>query len=202
MSKMKIAILGGSFDPPHIGHLLVAQQVKRLLNIDQVWLMPAYSHPFSKSLSTSVHRLAMVKLLEDDTIKASDFEIKKKGVSYTIDTMQSLTKMYPQHSFYWISGSDQIQDYLKWKNWQDFIQNYKIIIYARDENKAVLEDALKTTLEMTTVPNTIYILASKELPTMNISSSTIREKVKRNESIRGLVPKKVEQYIMENKLYE
>jgi len=202
MSKMKIAILGGSFDPPHVGHLLVAQQVKRLLNIDQVWLMPAYSHPFSKSLSTSVHRLAMVKLLEDDTIKASDFEIQKKGVSYTIDTLESISNRYPHHSFYWISGSDQIKDFPKWKNWQEFLRNYKIIIYARDENKETLEDTLKTTLGITTIPNSLYILASKDLPTMNISSSTIREKVKKNEPIRGLVPKKVEQYIMENKLYE
>nr|MBP9719374.1 adenylyltransferase/cytidyltransferase family protein [Candidatus Levybacteria bacterium] len=92
---MKIAILGGSFDPPHVGHLLVAQQIKRLLNIDQVWLMPTYSHPFNKSLSTSAHRLAMVKLLEDDTIKASSFEIQKKGVSYTIDTLKALTKEHP-----------------------------------------------------------------------------------------------------------
>lgn len=199
---MKIAILGGSFDPPHVGHILVAQQVKRLLNIDQIWLLPAYSHPFSKSMSPALHRLAMVKLLEDDTIKASDFEIQKKGVSYTIDTLENLKKTYPQHSFYWISGSDQIQDYPRWKNWKQFLTNHKIIIYARDEQKETPEDTVKRALGVATVPNTMYILASKELPTMNISSSTIREKVKKNEPIRGLVPKKIAQYIMENKLYE
>lgn len=199
---MKIAILGGSFDPPHVGHLLVAQQVKRLLNIDQVWLMPTYSHPFNKSSSQPQERLAMVKLLEDDTIKASSFEIQKKGISYTIDTLKALAKEYPYDSFYWISGSDQIKDYPQWKNWLEFVQNNKIIIYARGSEKEALEQEIKMILNLDAIPNTLYLLASKDLPTMDISSSTIREKVKRHESIRGLVPKKVEQYIIEHNLYQ
>lgn len=199
---MRIAILGGSFDPPHIGHLLVAQQVKKMLNIDQVWLLPTFSHPFNKSLTTPQHRLAMVRLLETDTIRTSDFEIQQQGTSYTIDTLQKLSKAYPQHSFYWVSGSDQIKDFPKWKDWQTFLQNYKIIIYARDEKQEALEEVFTKTTGIPKIPNNIFILASKDLPTMDISSSTIRKKVKKREPIRGLVPKKVEQYIMEHKLYE
>lgn len=198
---MKIAILGGSFDPPHVGHLLVAQQVKTMLNIDQVWLLPTFSHPFNKALTSPKHRLTMVKLLENDTIKASDFEIRKEGISYTIDTLNELTKMYPQHSFYWISGSDQIHEFPKWKQWQEFLQKYKIIIYAREQEKHVIEENIQRILGSTNIPNTLFILATKELPTMNISSSTIREKVRHQQPIRGLVPKKVEEYILENKLY-
>jgi nicotinate-nucleotide adenylyltransferase len=198
---MKIAILGGSFDPPHIGHLLVAQQVKKLLNIDQVLLMPTYSHPFQKSLIPAKHRLAMTKLLEDLTIKASDFEIAQQGVSYTIDTLKKLTHTFPQHSFYWISGSDQIQEFPKWKNWQELITTYKIIIYARNQDKLIIEQQLKVILETDIIPQTIYILPTKDLPTINISSSNIRERIKQNQSIRGLVPRNVEVYIQEHKLY-
>lgn len=199
---MKIAILGGSFDPPHMGHLLVAQQVKKFLNIDQIWLMSTYSHPFNKKLSPAKHRLSMVKLLEDETIKASDFEIQKKGVSFTIDTLKNLTKTYPQHVFYWVAGSDQIMDLPKWKNWEELIRNYKIIIYARDAEKHIIENEIKYILNLEQIPNSLFILATKDLPTMNISSSTVREKIKRHESIRGLVPKKVEEYILEHDLYK
>jgi nicotinate-nucleotide adenylyltransferase len=199
---MKIAILGGSFDPPHIGHLLVAQQVKKLLNIDQVWLMPTYSHPFQKSLIPAKHRLAMIQLLEDTTIKASDFEIQKQGVSYTIDTLKNLNNTFPQHSFYWISGSDQIQEFPKWKNWQELITTYKIIIYARNQDKPMIEQQLKAILKTETIPQTLFILPTHDLPTITISSSSIRERIKQNQSIRGLVPKRVEEYIHEHKLYE
>lgn len=197
---MRIAILGGSFDPPHIGHLLVAQQVKKLLNVDQVWLMPAFTHPFNKPLTNATHRLAMAKLLQDSAVKVSDFEIAKKGTSFTIDTLTALKKEYPQDSFFWIIGSDQVTDFPKWKNWEEIINKYHLIIYSRNEPHA-LEEKIKTMLALAAVPNTIHILNTTDLLTSDASSRSIRKRAKDGLSLKGLVPKAVETYIMEHKLY-
>lgn len=199
---MKIAILGGSFDPPHVGHLLVAQQVKKLLNINQVWLMPTFTHPFQKTLTPAKHRLAMTRLLEDDMIKVSDFEIQKKGISYTIDTLRTLSKLYEQHMFFWIIGSDQIADFPKWKDWETILAKYHLIIYARGETPQVLEETIKVSWGLFHAPATVHILDTQDLLTSPASSSDIRTRRKCGLSIRGLVPKKVEAYIIENNLYK
>lgn len=199
---MKIAILGGSFDPPHVGHMLVAAQVKKLLNIDKVWLMPTFSHPFQKSLSPAKDRLAMTKLLEDDQIIASDFEIVKKGVSYTINTLDQLSKLHPLDTFFWIIGSDQIDDFPKWNRWEEIIQKYHLIVYARNEDPKRLEEKMQEIFHMPVLPGTIHILNTKELMTSNTSSTQVRERIKKRQAIRGLVSKKVEEYIIAHELYK
>jgi nicotinate (nicotinamide) nucleotide adenylyltransferase len=198
---MKIAILGGSFDPPHVGHILVATQVKKMLNIDQVWLMPTFSHPFNKHMLPAKQRLTMTKLLEDDQIKVSDFEIHKKGVSYTINTLQTLSKLYEQHTFFWIIGSDQISDFPKWKDWEEIITKFHLIIYARGESPKELEEKVKVAWGLFTVPGTIHILDTKDVLISPVSSTSIRELRKKNLPVKGHVPKKVEEYILENDLY-
>ncbi len=197
---MKIAVFGGSFDPPHIGHLLVAQQVKKLLNIDQIWFMPIFTHPSTKPLTVTKHRFAMTRLLENDTIKASDFAIEKK-LRYEIDILKKLMQTYQQHSFYWICGSDQIENFLKWKNWEELLSKYKIIIYAREGRKEMIEEELQLLTGLRTIPNNIFILTPENLPIINISSETIRERVKQRQSIRGLIAKTVERYIETHHLY-
>src|SRR5581483_6286412 len=106
---MKIAILGGSFDPPHLGHILIARQVIERANMDEVWLMPNYNTSahhavFQKKLSPVADRLAMATLLEQKKIKASDFEIENNQKSLAIVTLTLLSKQYPEHTFYWITG--------------------------------------------------------------------------------------------------
>ncbi len=199
---MKIAILGGSFDPPHLGHALVAEQVKQHLNIDQVWLMSCYEHPFEKNLSDPLHRLAMAKLLEDSALKASDFEIEQKKVSFTIDTLDTLSKKYPTDTFYWIIGSDQLKEFRNWKDWQRIIKDYRLIIYARDRVIPELEAKVKEALSTRTIPQNVYVLASENLLTSHISSTIIRQRVKKNLPIRSLVPKKIEDYIINHNLYK
>src|SRR5690348_1092340 len=106
---MKIAILGGSFDPPHLGHLFIASQVKELVGVDEIWLMPLYqSHggTFQKTLSSVKHRLEMTRLIESDDIKVSTFEIENNKTSYTIDTLTGISQQYPENTYYWIIGSD------------------------------------------------------------------------------------------------
>ncbi len=185
-AAMRIAILGGSFDPPHMGHVKIAESVISQLKFDQVWFMPCFAHAFGKKLSSPQHRLAMTELLETKTVRASDFEIQKGGISISHETLLDLAQLHPYHNFSWIIGSDQIVDFPKWEGWQEIIQKFGLVIVQRDLlNPSTLEGAT--------------FFQSDDIP--NISSTEIREKVKKGESITDLVPTKVEEYIIKHKLY-
>lgn len=199
---MKIAILGGSFDPPHFGHILVAEQVKKFLNLDQIWLMPCYKHPFNKKLSSAKHRFLMTKKLENTDIKISDFEIKKKAISFTFDTLNLLTEKNPQDEFYWIIGSEQLENFHKWQNWQKIIENFNLIIFPREIAIKKLELEVRKYLKLRNIPKNILILNSNKLKLSNISSTRIRNAVKKNQSIKNLIPKEIEKYIVKHKLYK
>lgn len=197
---MKIAILGGSFDPPHIGHALAALQIKELLNLDQVWLMPCFIHPFGKKLSDANHRLSMAKCLENTNIKVSDFEIENKKVSYTIDTLNSLSQKYRNDIFYWILSSEDLENFQKWKNWQEIRKKYNLIIFPR-RPQASLKEKVKKCLKLESIPDNITVISLDKLVTTGISSTIIRERVRKNLPIAYMVPEKIEQFIQINKLY-
>ena len=121
---MKVAVFGGSFDPPHNGHLWLAKMILRRKFCEKAVLIPANMHPFAKKLSSANHRLAMTKLLENENIKVSDIEIRRGNISYSIDTLNELQKLYPQDDFVWIIGEDQIENFTKWKSWKEIIVKY------------------------------------------------------------------------------
>jgi nicotinate-nucleotide adenylyltransferase len=198
---MQIAVLGGSFDPPHLGHTLLADQISKHFPIDEVWLMPCYQHPFNKQLSPAKHRLAMTMMLETDKLKVSTVEIQKQNMSYSIDTLTLLQKTFPAHSFLWIIGSDQIKDFPKWKNWQKIIREFGLLVYPRDIAVATIPDLLKKSLHLPTIPPTI-LYPEKPLQTFPISSTQIRELIKQKQAITDLVTPKVAAYIIKQKLYE
>lgn len=193
---MKIAILGGSFDPPHKGHIKIAEQVLLKLHFDQVWLMPCFTHAFGKKLSSPQDRLNMTKLLQAKNIKISNYETEKKEVSISFETLESLSKLYPQDYFFWIIGSDQIDDFPKWNNWQEIINKYGLIIIKRNKK----EDIEEKTKNIIKNLDKILFLESANIP--NISSTEIREKVKNGKPISNLVPEKVEEYINRHNLYK
>lgn len=204
---MKIGILGGSFDPPHLGHLLIAQQVLEFTKIDQVWLMPNYTTSthhkiFHKRMSSPEHRLALVKLLENEQIKASDFEINHNQKSITITTLQMLTQKYPQHEFYWITGSDKLVTFYLYDDWKNIVLKHRLIIFPREQALVDLEKLIKHSLHLKTIPKNVIVLHNKNLIVTNIASTIVRERIKKDLPIDLLVPKKVEKYIKEHKLYE
>lgn len=186
---MKIAVLGGSFDPPHQGHAIIAERLIKLFNFGQVWLMPCFKHPFNKKLTSPKHRLAMTKFLRSKNIKVSDLEIKRKKISYTIDTLNSLKKMSPKNQFFWVAGSDQMKSFKKWKKWEEILEKFKLIIIPRN--------GAKTTNLFTNA----IILDREKFSPIRISSSTIRERIKKGKKIDKMVPKEVESYIIQHKLY-
>lgn len=198
---MNIAILGGSFDPPHKGHVAVAKRLLKLFHFDEIWLMPLFQHPFSKNLSAPSKRFAMVKYLEKKNIKISDLEISKKTISYTIDTLKFLAKNNPNDRFCWIIGTDQVNSFTKWKKWQEIINKFRVIVVPRTNFKKA-EKEIKDLTKQINVPKNIFLVDRKKFPPIYISSTLTRKKIKEKKSISNLVPKKIEKYIIKNKLYE
>jgi len=198
---MRIAILGGAFNPPHVGHYLVAEQVRELLHMDEVWLMPCFSHAFHKRMVPFEHRFAMTSLLSNGYLKVSDFEKTKNPSSRTVETLRLLTIAYPRHEFSWIVGSDQLATFRKWHDWRDLVTRYRIIIFPRDLYRTELEREVREAFGFTALPPNITVLGSKHLITSTISSTEIRTRIQAGHDVRSLVQPEVEAYIRKHSLY-
>jgi nicotinate-nucleotide adenylyltransferase len=188
---MKIGLYFGSFNPIHIGHLIIASYVANHSDVDKVWMMVSPQNPLkhSSTLLNEYHRLHLVKLAVEDDPKlvVSDFEFKLPKPSYTIDTLTFLKEKYPQHSFSVIIGSDSFQNISRWKNHEILLRDFDIYIYKRPGYE----------VEITT-PN-LYLLNA---PLLEISSTEIRKLIADNGSIRYLVPEKVREEIEQNGYYK
>ncbi len=199
---MKIGVLGGSFDPPHIGHQSLACQILAKTEINEVWLVPCFKNAFGKKMSPAKDRLMMAKMMEEPGIKVSDLEIKKEGISYTIETMDKLKRKHLGDEFFWIMGSDQIEFFPKYKAWQDILARHNLIIFPREKNIETIIKNIKKHWKLQNIPSTLIILNPKEFIINELSSTKIRETVRRRKSTVGLVKKEVEKYIFERKLYK
>lgn len=187
---MKIAILGGRFDPPHIGHLLIVRQIlEKRSDIKEVWLIPAGKHQWKKTEASAKHRLAMLQFFKSDRIKISDTELSRKGISYTIDTVREIKEKY-NHSIYWIVGADIISEFQRWKKTEELINLATFIVFPRDPFALPIK-----------LPKGFEEIRSKNLITTSLSSTIIRERIKKHLSITNLVPKEVEEYIKKHNLY-
>lgn len=182
---MKIGLYFGSFNPIHIGHLIIASHVVNHTDLKQIWFIVSPHNPLkeSTSLLNEFQRLHLVKLaIEGDLrLKASDIEFKLPRPSYTINTMTYLTEKYPENEFSIIIGSDSFQNLPKWKNFQSLISQYQFIIYKR-EGFFVNENW-----------NADIIIL--DAPILDISATRIRENIKQGKSIRYLLPDKVREEI-------
>ncbi|MEM4255165.1 MAG: nicotinate (nicotinamide) nucleotide adenylyltransferase [Candidatus Norongarragalinales archaeon] len=132
----RIAILGGSFNPPHYGHLTVAKGVLENFDCDEVWLMPCFKQAEGKKIEKAKHRLAMVRLALKNAglskrIKTSGFEMKLRRKNYTADTVEKLQKRFPSTQFYWIFGSELVKDFPKWGKWEKLRKLLPLVIYPR-----------------------------------------------------------------------
>lgn len=188
---MNIAILGGRFDPPHFGHLWVARQVlERGPEINEVWLMPTYNHPWKKSYADSKDRLHMLKHFEDEKIKTSSLEVEKGGTSYTIETVDLLKTQNPNTTFYWVVGSDAISDFSKWRASQKLALHIPFLVFPRSGYPVKL------------VPVGMKLINGEDLVQTNLSSTHIRQRVKENKTIKGFVHPEVEAFIKQRNLYK
>lgn len=193
MKKRKIGLYFGSFNPIHIGHLIIANHMLEHSNMDRLWFVISPCNPLKSktSLIDEHQRLMMVKLAIDDNpkFKASDIEFKLEVPSYTVKTLAYLNDEYPDFDFCLIMGSDNLQHINKWMNYEIILENYPIYVYPRPETDIS---------EWVSNPN-IHVV---EAPLMNISASHIRQMIKQKKSIKYLVPEVVAKYIDDMMLYQ
>ena len=198
---LNIGILGGSFDPPHFGHIFLCHYALKSTEIEKVLIVPCFNHPFNKSLSTFEHRFSMCQLAFEifgNSVEVTDIEKELGGISYSINTIKHLKNTHPDNQYFFLIGSDILKDTNKWKNFEVIKSLVKIIIFHRigsaDVPSALLEQARcprhKSGDEI--------IQAS--LP--DTSSELIRTFVKQNKPIQFLTTNKIIDYIKNNKLYK
>jgi nicotinate-nucleotide adenylyltransferase len=189
---MKIGLYFGSFNPVHIGHLVIVNHILNETALEKVWFIVSPQNPFKTngSLLNEYDRLHLVRLAtEDDSrIRVSDIEFHLPKPSYTIDTLTFLKEKYPDHEFSVIMGSDSFQNLDKWKNFKAIIENYTLYIYQRPGFP--VENKIGATIEVLNAPF------------LEISATAIRELIKRGKSIRYMVPEKVREEIEQNRYYK
>ena len=197
----KIGIIGGTFNPIHNGHTLLALYCKEKLNLDKVIFIPTYTppHKSDKDLASEEHRLNMCNIAVKNYVdfSVSDIEIKRKGKSYTYETLTSLKEIYPDDTLYFITGADMFLTLEKWKN--PVIIFDKAIIAAVPRNSSDFE-TLNSHYQTILRPlgATACIL---EEPVLSVSSTFIRENIENYDLIKSLIDRNVYEYIAKNNLY-
>lgn len=187
---MKIGILGGSFDPPHFGHLLLARQTREIVGLDEIWLMPYFAHSWDPTLSPAQDRLAMARLIEEPGIVVSDEEINQKAANYTIDTVRRLKAKY-QHKFFWIVGSDILDEFERWRDHEELSAEVPFLVFPRNGYPT-----------SSSLPPGFQLIDSPDIITSNISSTIVRKRLQQSHSVVGLIPPDVLAYIHEHGLYK
>ncbi len=191
MKKFKrIGILGGTFNPIHLGHLILAEQAKEQLGLDRIVFVPSYLPPHKKrkTLAFAHDRYQMVKLAIKDNpcFKVSDIELKRDGFSYSIDTVRQFRKKSPKAKLYFVVGSDFLKQSSTWKDIKELTRLCKFVIAERPKysDRKLPESAQPI-----------------EMRPLEISSTDIRKRIAAGKSIRYLVPEKVRKYILKKKMY-
>lgn len=189
-NRKQIGILGGNFNPIHNAHLVVADQVRQQLGLDQVLLMPEFKPPHvdAKETIDEKHRLRMLELAIEDVegLAIETCELERQGISYTYDTMLYLTEQHPDVDYYFIIGADMV-DYLpKWHRIDELVKLVQFVGVQRPKYKA----------------GTSYPVIWVDLPLMDISSSMIRDFIKKGRQPNYLLPKRVLDYITQEGLYQ
>lgn len=199
--KEKIGLLGGSFNPIHNGHLLLAESARDQFELDRVIFIPTGNNPFKLSHDeiSREHRLKMVELaIANNThFEVMTHEIDQMGITYTIDTVEEIKKGFPESDFYFITGADLMFEITLWKGAPELLKSVKFITtfrpgYSHEKLDNRIEE-LKEIYEAS-----IFKLYTSE---MDIASSDIRSRVKNGYSIRYLLPEAVEDYIFREELY-
>ncbi len=193
IKSKKTGLFFGSFNPIHIGHLIIAEYMLEFTDLDKIWFIVSPHNPLKerKTLLADHHRLILVKIAIEDNprMKASDIEFNMPKPSYTIDTLTYLKEKYPNKDFVLIAGTDIFPSFHKWKNYKEILSNYKIYVYSRPDYDIGF---------YTNHPKVKIFNA----PLMEISSSFIRNAIKNGKNINYMLPEKVSKYICEMHFYE
>ena len=199
MSKKRVAILGGTFDPPHLGHFILAEQIKNRFELAAIIFMPAGvpPHKKDKKISPNQYRLEMLRLAvkENKYFFLSDWEINREGYSYTAKTLAQFVPQLDAEEVFFIIGADSLAEIFKWKEPEYLLSEGKFIVFNRPGYN--LKEILKEEKYQPFL-NNIMIYQGLNI---EISSSFIRKEIRSGNSIRYLTLDKIEKYIEENNLY-
>jgi nicotinate-nucleotide adenylyltransferase len=192
---MKIGLYFGTYNPIHVGHLIIANHMAEHADLDQVWMVVTPHNPLKKkaTLLDDHHRLQMVYLATEDfpKIKPSDIEFKLPQPNYTVNTLIHLHEKYPDYEFSLIMGEDNLKTLHKWKNYEAILDHHDIYVYPRISSEA-------ENLELKNHPK-IHLI---DAPVVEISSTFIRENIKKGKNVQPLLPHKVWDYIDHNNFYK
>jgi nicotinate-nucleotide adenylyltransferase len=202
--SQRIGIFGGSFDPLHVGHLIIAEQFREGLRLDQVRFLPAKVSPFKQEQlpTTDKQRIEMLRLAigAHPAFAIDDSEIRRGGVSYSIDTVRELQTQILGAEWFMLIGADSLTDFAKWKEPGELLDRVQLVVARRGGHGEIAWDALRG---LTTPANIERIRSTAiDVPAMEIASRDIRHRVQHGRSIRYLVPASVEAYIREHKLWQ
>lgn len=190
--KKKVALYFGSYNPIHVGHLMVAEYIVENTDVDQLWFVISPSSPFKKHdrLLQASQRYYMVQVaIEDDPrFKACDVEFKLPYPSYTAVTLEKLSAKYPDYQFVIVMGADNLENFERWKNYEYILEHYQLYVYPRIGAKP-------TPLE--NHPSVVMISA----PQIEISASMIRNSIREKRGVTYFLPPKVKDYIEKMDLY-
>ncbi|MBR1415339.1 MAG: nicotinate-nucleotide adenylyltransferase [Prevotella sp.] len=190
---MKIGIFGGSFNPIHVGHIALAQQLRELAGLDEVWLTVSPQNPLklSSELLDDQLRFQLVRLALHNVegIRACSYELRLPKPSYTWNTLQHLTEDFPGYTFTLLIGGDNWQLFPRWYRANDIVSHYSIVVYPRRGSH----------IDRTTLPASVHV-AETEL--LDISSTAIRERLQQHQDIAGMVPKAIEPLVRRLYIYK
>lgn len=184
-----IGILGGTFNPPHMGHLVIAEQVRETLQLEEIWFTPSSKPPHKQEASISGEDRAIMlrKAIQGNpAFKMNTVELDRLGKSYSFDTMKLLVSNNPNCTFYFIIGADMVEYLPHWKSIEKLV------------NLVTFVGVKRTGYQL----ESDYSILEVEIPLLEISSSNLRERMVNNVSVKYLIPESVETYIKEKRLYE
>jgi len=194
---MRVALFGGTFNPIHIGHLIMAQYVLNFSEVQKVIFVPN-GHPPHKieDVADASDRFEMVKISIEDNpyFDISDFEIKKSGPSWTIDTLKYFSSIYERVCF--IIGSDNLSEIVNWYKAEEILRRYSLIVLPRERDLCAIKKEIEKLSSKYAQEITLI-----QMPIVDISSTEIRKLIRQNKSIRYMVHPKVEEYIKRKGLY-
>lgn len=201
-NNMKIGIMGGTFNPIHLGHLVLSEYIRVEMDLDKVVFIPTGRPPHKddKNIIDGFHRKKMVELSIKDNpyFVLSDIELKKSGISYTIDTINELKDIYKEDTLYMIIGADSLLNFESWKDPSELLKKVNLIVADRllRKDKDIID-------EIRTLNSKYNIdISYLDSPIIEISSTEVRDRIKEGKSIRYLVREDVNRYILENSLYK
>ena len=200
MEITRLGVMGGTFNPIHLGHLMIAEEARQAFHLKKVLFVPSYITP-NKDVcgATAEQRLAMTRLATADNpyFTVSEMEMRRRGNSYTVDTLRLLKEIYgPSHSLYFISGTDTIHDLHNWNNPEEILSLCQFIGATRPDGSEQIDSIISSFGELG--KNILKL----PVPTMEISSTELRRRIRLGLSVRYMMPSAVVEYIRKNGVYQ